>query len=178
VLGAHCYYHLGESTTIEPRSGGMDECSLPSKRNKQEMQTMSHGLSKFFRCHSCLAVSGPCRLCTGPLSMPSTLAVACTPDHYLANLALFLTWITGGIFLLVGGLLAFVRFRFRARKSDPLSGPTQVYRSSEVDLAWTVIPVPCWCYFSHEKIYRLILTNARQRVERIPKDSLAHACAS
>ena len=92
---------------------------------------MSHGLSKFFRCHSCLAGSGPCRLVPGPLSMPSTLAVACTPDHYLANLALFLTWITGGIFLLVGGLLAFVRFRFQARKSDPLSGPTQVYRSSE-----------------------------------------------
>jgi len=47
----------------------------------------------------------------------------------------------GGIFLVVGGLLAFAPFRFRARKSDLLSGPTQVCGNTEIDLAWTVIPV-------------------------------------
>src|SRR5690349_11956351 len=31
VLGANCYYHLGESMIFDPRSGGMDECRLSSE---------------------------------------------------------------------------------------------------------------------------------------------------
>jgi cytochrome c oxidase subunit 2 len=73
--------------------------------------------------------------------MPSTLAPGFTAAHYIANLSLFLIWITGGTFLVVGGLLTFEPFGFRARKSDPLSAPAQVHRSMEINLAWTVIPV-------------------------------------
>jgi glutamyl-tRNA reductase len=39
VFGAYCYYHLGESIIIDPRSGGVYEFYPPSKRNKPEMQT-------------------------------------------------------------------------------------------------------------------------------------------
>jgi len=83
-------------------------------------------------------------LCLAPVAFahePSTLAAAAAPAHCIANLSLFLIWITGGIFLVVGGLLVFAPFRFRARKSDPLPGWAQAYRNTEVDLAWTVIPV-------------------------------------
>jgi len=48
VLGAYCYYHLGESIIIYPRSNEMNEFSSPSKRDKREMQTVSHGLSNCF----------------------------------------------------------------------------------------------------------------------------------
>lgn len=102
---------------------------------------MSHGVSNCFGAIAAWLCLAPVVFARQPLSMPSTLAPASTPVHYIANLSVFLIWITGGIFLVVGGLLAFAPFRFRARKSDPLSGPAQVCRSTEIDLAWTVIPV-------------------------------------
>jgi cytochrome c oxidase subunit 2 len=72
---------------------------------------------------------------------PSTLAPASTPAHQIFNLSIFVIALTGGIFLVVGGLLVIALFRFRARKNDPLSEPAQIYGSTQIELAWTVIPV-------------------------------------
>jgi cytochrome c oxidase subunit 2 len=72
---------------------------------------------------------------------PSTLAPASTPAHQIFDLSLFVVAITGGIFLVVGGLLAVVLYRFRARKDDPVGEPAQIYGSTTIELAWTVIPV-------------------------------------
>lgn len=102
---------------------------------------MSPSLSNFFGAIAAWLCLAPVAFAREPLSMPSTLAAAATPAHYIANLSLFLIWITGGIFLVVGGLLAFAPFRFLARKSDPLSGWAQIYRRTGIALAWTVIPV-------------------------------------
>jgi cytochrome c oxidase subunit 2 len=77
----------------------------------------------------------------GPQTTPSILAPASTPAHEIYDLSLFVLSITGGIFLVVGGLLAFAIIRYRARKSDPHSEPAQIYGSTQVELAWTVIPV-------------------------------------
>jgi cytochrome c oxidase subunit 2 len=115
------------------------------------MQTMRHGLSNFSGAIAAWLCLAPIAFARDPLSMPSTLAAAAAPAHYIANPSLFLIWITGGIFLVVGGLLVFAPFRFRARKSDPLSGWAQAYRNTGVDLAWTVIPVLVLILFSHER---------------------------
>jgi cytochrome c oxidase subunit II len=72
---------------------------------------------------------------------PSTLAPASTPAHQIFDLSVFVVAITGGIFLVVGGLLAVALYRFRARKTDPLGEPAQIYGSTQIELAWTVIPV-------------------------------------
>jgi cytochrome c oxidase subunit II len=72
---------------------------------------------------------------------PSTLAPASTPAHQIFELSVFVVAITGGIFLVVGGLLAVALYRFRVRKTDPLGEPAQIYGSTQVELAWTVIPV-------------------------------------
>src|SRR5882762_10266774 len=72
---------------------------------------------------------------------PPTLAPASTPAHQIFDLSLFVVAITGGIFLVVGGLLAIALYRFRSRKNDPLGEPAQIYGSTQVELAWTVIPV-------------------------------------
>jgi cytochrome c oxidase, subunit II len=71
---------------------------------------------------------------------PSTLAPASSSAHEIFDLSLFVTAITGAIFLVVGGLLAVALVRFRARKSDPLTEPAQIYGSTQIELAWTVIP--------------------------------------
>jgi cytochrome c oxidase subunit II len=72
---------------------------------------------------------------------PSTLAPASTPAYQIFNLSLFVVAITGGIFLVVGGLLAIALYLFRARKTDPVGEPAQIYGSTQIELAWTVIPV-------------------------------------
>jgi cytochrome c oxidase subunit 2 len=38
-------------------------------------------------------------------------------------------------------LLAIALFRYRARKSDPAGEPAQIYGSTQIELAWTVIPL-------------------------------------
>ena len=71
---------------------------------------------------------------------PSTLAPASSSAHQIYDLSLFVIAITGAIFLVVGGLLTIALVRFRARKSDPLGEPDQIYGSTQIELAWTVIP--------------------------------------
>jgi cytochrome c oxidase subunit 2 len=77
----------------------------------------------------------------GPQTTPSIWAPASTPAHEIYGLSLFVLFITGSIFAVVGGLLLFVIIRYRARDSDSQHEPAQVYGSVQVELAWTVIPV-------------------------------------
>jgi cytochrome c oxidase subunit II len=72
---------------------------------------------------------------------PSTLSPASTPAHQIFDLSIFVVALTGGIFVVVGGLLAITLYRFRARKTDPVGEPAQIYGSTQIELAWTVIPI-------------------------------------
>ncbi|MGA7523320.1 MAG: cytochrome c oxidase subunit II [Acidobacteriaceae bacterium] len=76
-----------------------------------------------------------------PQQTPSIFAPASTPANTIFHLSLFVLGITGGIFVVVGGLLTFALIRFRARKDDDGSEPPQIYGSTQVELAWTVIPI-------------------------------------
>ncbi len=51
--------------------------------------------------------------------------------------------VTGGIFLVVGGLLLYVVIRYRHRAGDPNANqePPQIYGSTQIELSWTVIPI-------------------------------------
>ena len=82
----------------------------------------------------------PC-VAQSALKTPSILEPASTPAHEIYALSQFVLVITGAIFVVVGGLLAFVVIRFRARKGDGEHEPAQIYGSAQVELAWTVIPV-------------------------------------
>ena len=77
----------------------------------------------------------------GPQSTPSIFAPASTPASSIFQLSLFVLSITGGIFVVVGGMIAYVVFRFRQHGPDDTSEPAQIYGSTQVELAWTVIPV-------------------------------------
>ncbi|MBB6146312.1 cytochrome c oxidase subunit 2 [Silvibacterium bohemicum] len=72
---------------------------------------------------------------------PSIFTPASTPATEINNLSYFVLEITGGIFLVVGGLLVYVIIRYRARDTDDNREPAQIYGSNQVELAWTVIPV-------------------------------------
>lgn len=115
--------------------------ALAGKGNIFKMQLKrDSGLIRFVGVPAWLCLAGPL-LAQGPQSIPSTLAPASTSAHQIYDLSKFVIAITGGIFLVVGGLLAIAIIRFRARKSDPLNEPPQIYGSTQIELAWTVIPV-------------------------------------
>lgn len=76
-----------------------------------------------------------------PSSPTSVFAPASTPAHSIFSLSLFVLAVTAVIFVVVFSLLVYTIVKFRKR--DPLDDrePPQVYGSTQVEMAWTVIPV-------------------------------------
>src|SRR6202171_3922042 len=64
-----------------------------------------------------------------------------TPADSIVHLSYFVLAITGLIFLVVFSLLTYVLAKFRNRASDDKREPPQVYGSTQIELAWTVIPI-------------------------------------
>jgi cytochrome c oxidase subunit II len=64
-----------------------------------------------------------------------------TPAQAVYEISLLVLAVCAGIFLVVGGLLAYTVIRFRWRPGDEVREPPQVYGSNQIELAWTVIPI-------------------------------------
>jgi len=80
-------------------------------------------------------------LAVPPLSPTNIFAPASTPAQSIFDLSLFVLEVTGAIFVVVFSLLAYAVVKFRKRSSSEGREPAQVYGSSQLELAWTVIPV-------------------------------------
>jgi cytochrome c oxidase subunit II len=68
-------------------------------------------------------------------------APASTPAKSIENLSVFVLVITGIIFVVVFLLLSYSIVKFRARAMDAGREPAQVYGSTQIELAWTIIPI-------------------------------------
>ena len=77
----------------------------------------------------------------GPSSRTSIFIPVSTPAQSIYGLSLFVLALTAAVFVLVFGLLAYAVIRFRERAHADKREPPQVYGSSQVETAWTVIPV-------------------------------------
>ncbi len=65
-----------------------------------------------------------------------------TPATYAKTAALLVSFICLGIFLVVGGLIAYAIFRYRRKPEDDMhQEPAQVYGSNQIEIAWTIIPL-------------------------------------
>jgi cytochrome c oxidase subunit 2 len=72
---------------------------------------------------------------------PTTIfAPASTPADAIAGLSFLVLGVTGAIFAVVCGLLVYTLVRFR-RSGEDVCEPAQVYGSTQVELAWTVVPM-------------------------------------
>jgi cytochrome c oxidase subunit II len=78
-----------------------------------------------------------------PSSMGSTniFAPQSTPARSILQLSIFVLTITGIIFAVVFTLLVYSVSKFRARSANANSEPAQVYGSTQIELAWTIIPI-------------------------------------
>jgi len=76
-------------------------------------------------------------LASSPTSIFSTLS---TPASQSNSLGYFVLEICAAIFLVVGSLLLYAFWKFRARDTDTHE-PAQVFGSVQIELSWTIIPI-------------------------------------
>jgi len=75
------------------------------------------------------------------MSPTNIFAPASTPADSVFGLSMFVVLTCLGIFIVVAALLAYAVLKFRDRGEDDRSEPAQVYGSTQVELAWTIIPI-------------------------------------
>jgi cytochrome c oxidase subunit 2 len=80
----------------------------------------------------------PAHALTSPTSI---FAPDSTPARYIFRLSMLVLSTTAIIFVVVFALLAYAVVKFRQRKTDDNREPPQVYGSTQVEMAWTIIPI-------------------------------------
>src|SRR5216683_1947168 len=88
-----------------------------------------------------LLAAGLCTAAPQDNSVPSIFDSHSTPADSIRHLSHFVLGITGLIFLVVFSLLSYVVVKFRSRVGGAEREPAQVYGSTQIELAWTVIPI-------------------------------------
>lgn len=100
--------------------------------------------------------------------IPNSFDPRSVPAHTIHEISLLVLWICTAIFLVVTAILVYVVVRYRRRPTDDSQEPPQVYGSSQIELAWTVIPILITIV--------LILVTARTigdvQNKELPKDAL------
>src|SRR2546427_5246151 len=75
-----------------------------------------------------------------PIQTPSIFAPASTPAFAIRELPFLVLAIVTFIFVVVAGLTVYAIIRFRRRPGDDGREPPQVYGSTQIELAWTLVP--------------------------------------
>jgi cytochrome c oxidase subunit 2 len=75
------------------------------------------------------------------MSPTSIFAPMSTPAQSIFDLSLFVLTVSAAIFVVVFALLTYAVMKFRKKPSDEGREPAQVYGSTQLELAWTVIPI-------------------------------------
>jgi len=88
-----------------------------------------------------LLAAGLCMASPVDNPVPSIFEPRSTPAESIRHLSFFVLSITGLIFLVVFTLLVYAILKFRGKSGDRGREPAQVYGSTQIELAWTVIPI-------------------------------------
>jgi cytochrome c oxidase subunit 2 len=108
---------------------------MEMQRVKNTIRTAWHSVMFLFFCLSRATAADTASTGTNIFAPEST------PAKSIFNLSLFVFAITGIIFVVVFTLLVYSLSKFRARSASANSEPAQVYGSTQIELAWTIIPV-------------------------------------
>jgi hypothetical protein len=99
--------------------------------------------------------------------IPSIFEPHSTPAQSIYHLSRFVLAITTAIFLVVFSLLTYAVVKFRNGAADAQCEPAQVYGSTQIELAWTIIPI----------LIVVVLFLATARVIHAIQDAPKHATA-
>jgi len=73
--------------------------------------------------------------------IPSAIQPESTPADAVYHLSFLVVSIDAAVFVVVFALLVYALVRFRQRSGEPEREPPQVYGSTQIELAWIVIPL-------------------------------------
>jgi cytochrome c oxidase subunit 2 len=106
---------------------------IPRKKTLISMSAI-----KLFFFWSTAAAAGP-----EPSStvLTNIFAPETTPAKSIVDLSMFVLAVTAVIFVVVGTLLVYAILKFRGTKENAGKEPPQVYGSTQIELAWTIIPI-------------------------------------
>jgi cytochrome c oxidase subunit II len=76
-----------------------------------------------------------------PTQLLNIFAPQSTPTRAIVDLSILVLSVTTVIFVVVAILLVYVILKFRATPANADREPAQVYGSTQIELAWTIIPV-------------------------------------
>src|SRR3989442_14843770 len=76
-----------------------------------------------------------------PIETPNIFAPVSTPAFAIRDLSFIVLAITAAIFVIVGGFAVYTLIRFGRRSTNPEVEPAQVYGSTQIELAWAVVPL-------------------------------------
>src|SRR5690349_8832652 len=96
-------------------------------------------LAMFALSYVLLPPSALAEHCHSPLT--NIFAPESAPANSIFDLSMFVLAITGTIFAVVFTLLVYAIVKFRSRAADADREPAQVYGSTQIELAWTIIPI-------------------------------------
>jgi cytochrome c oxidase subunit 2 len=75
------------------------------------------------------------------MSPTNIFAPASTPADLIFGLSIFVLVTVAAIFVVVLSLLVYAVVKFRSKPLDARTEPPQIYGSTQVELAWTIVPV-------------------------------------
>ncbi|HUL17196.1 MAG TPA: cytochrome c oxidase subunit II [Terriglobales bacterium] len=113
------------------------------KKNKLELRAVFNRVTRILVTLAGISLSAGLCLANSPnhSRVSSIFDPQSSNAEVLYHLSNFVLAITGFIFLVVFSLLAYVVVKFRSRATDTGHEPAQVYGSTQIELAWTVIPI-------------------------------------
>jgi len=76
-----------------------------------------------------------------PLSPTQIFAPVSTPARSVFELSIFVLVVAAAIFVVVFGLLTYAVWKYKRKRTDDGREPTQIYGSTQIELAWTITPV-------------------------------------
>ncbi|HUK46122.1 MAG TPA: cytochrome c oxidase subunit II [Terriglobales bacterium] len=107
-----------------------------SKEVKNSIVRIATLSAVFFFCYIATAAAAETSATGTNIFAPQS-----TPARSILHLSLFVLSITGLIFVVVVTLIIVSISKFRATSANAHSEPAQVYGSTQIELAWTIIPV-------------------------------------
>jgi len=89
----------------------------------------------------CLTYCSLAKSAASSTGLENIFAPESTPAKSILDLSVFVLVICGIIFVVVFTLLVYSISKFRANSEDAGREPAQVYGSTQIELAWTIIPI-------------------------------------
>ena len=123
-----------------------EKCAMKKRRSKTVTRRVKSSSFLLVRRFAIFLFLGIASIAVGEptdfLNSPTNIfAPAATPASLVRHLSVFVLAITGIIFVVVFTLLVYSVIKFRGRPGDAGREPAQVYGSTQIELAWTIIPV-------------------------------------